>query len=83
MAKISIPPDIAKLSFEDALAQLESIVGELEAGSNKLDEAITAYERGTILKMHCEAKLQEAKARIDKISIRSDGTPEAEPADIE
>lgn len=83
MAKISIPTDIAKLSFEDALAQLESIVGDLEAGSNKLDEAITAYERGTILKMHCEAKLQEAKARIDKISIRSDGTPEAEPTDIE
>lgn len=83
MAKKPIPADIAKLSFEDALAQLESIVGDLESGSNKLDEAITAYERGTVLKMHCEAKLTEAKARIDKISIGGDGNPETEPADIE
>ena len=83
MAKKPIPADIEKLSFEDALAQLEAIVGGLESGSNKLDEAITAYERGTVLKLHCESKLQEAKTRIDKISIGSDGNPDAEPADLD
>lgn len=83
MADKKIPDDIAKMSFEDALAELEEIVGDLEQGSNKLDDAISAYERGTFLKKHCEAKLREAKARIDKISVGADGEATALPADIE
>ena len=77
-----IPADIKKMNFEDALVELEEIVGNLEQGTNKLDEAIGAYERGTLLKKHCEAKLREAKARIEKISVGSDGAATTEPIDI-
>ena len=77
-----IPPDIAKLSFEDALKELEGIVKKLEEGKGKLDEAIDAYARGALLKRHCEAKLAEAEARIDKIVIGPDGTVSTAPADL-
>lgn len=70
----SIPADISVLSFEDALAELERIVRQLEDGRAKLDDAITAYERGTALKRHCEGKLREAQAKIDRITIAADGT---------
>jgi exodeoxyribonuclease VII small subunit len=66
--------DIAGLSFEDALAALEAIVRGLESGSQKLEDAITAYERGAALKKHCEAKLAEAEARVQAIVARADGT---------
>ena len=75
--------DIAKLSFEDALGELESIVRDLESGSRKLDEAIDAYERGAALKKHCEAALLKAQTRIDKISLAPDGTPQTELVNIE
>ena len=74
-----IMADIGKMSFEDALVELEAIVGNLEQGANKLDDAIGAYERGILLKKHCEAKLSEAKARIEKIAVGSDGNITAEP----
>ena len=83
MAEPSVPPDIAKLSFEEALAELEQIVRRLEGGAGKLDEAIQSYERGALLKRHCEAKLREAQARVDKIVIGADGSPTTEPASFE
>ncbi len=61
------PQDIAPLSFEEALAELERIVRGLEGGQQRLDEAIAAYERGTALRRHCEAKLAEAEARVQAI----------------
>lgn len=78
-----IPADIAKLSFEQALEQLEDIVRQLEGGEGALDEALDAYERGALLKRHCEAKLQQAQARVEKISLAADGTPQASPADTD
>ncbi len=81
MSGDKIPPDIAKLNFEDALSQLEEIVRHLEDGEGKLDDAIKAYERGDHLKRHCETKLQEAQARVDKIIRGPDGTVGAEPED--
>lgn len=78
-----IPPDIAALSFEDALAELEKIVRQLEEGKAKLDDAIGNYERGTLLKLHCEKKLSQAQARIDKIVVSPDGQVSAEPAKID
>lgn len=81
MSKAEIPSDIAKLTFEDALAQLEGIVRNLEGGDSALDDAIAAYERGAALKRHCESKLRQAQARVEKISLGADGTPEANPAD--
>jgi exodeoxyribonuclease VII small subunit len=75
--------EIAKLSFEEALAELDQIVRRLEAGSGKLDEAIASYERGAQLKRHCEAKLREAQARVDKIVVGPDGAVGAEPLSLD
>jgi exodeoxyribonuclease VII small subunit len=66
-------PEIAKLSFEDALAELEKIVRGLEGGQQKLEDAIAAYERGARLRQHCEAKLAEAEQRVQAI-VAADGT---------
>ena len=62
MADKKIPADIRKLSFEDALAEMEDIVHSLESGQVKLDQAIDAYTRGAHLKKHCQVKLKEAQA---------------------
>jgi len=78
-----IPPDIAAMSFEDALAELERIVRQLEEGRGKLDEAISSYERGTALKRHCETKLREAQAKVDRITVAADGGIGSEPARID
>lgn len=83
MANDAKSGDIAKLSFEEALAELEGIVNSLEAGKVRLEEAISAYERGALLKAHCERKLKEAQAKVEKISLGADGKPVAEPANIE
>ena len=66
--------DISGLSFEDALAELERIVKGLEGGQQKLEDAIIAYERGALLRHHCEAKLAEADARVQAIVQRADGS---------
>jgi exodeoxyribonuclease VII small subunit len=72
----SDPPgtDLTSMSFEDALAELEQIVRGLEGGQQKLEEAITAYERGARLRRHCEAKLAEAETRVQAIVASADGT---------
>ncbi len=71
---MSLPPEIAALSFEDALAELERIVKGLEGGQQKLEDAIGAYERGALLRRHCEAKLAEAEARVQAIVVAADGS---------
>jgi exodeoxyribonuclease VII small subunit len=83
MAEITVPTDIAAMSFEDALAELEQIVKRLEEGKGKLDEAITSYERGAQLKHHCERKLREAQERVEKIVKGPDGSLSVEPAKID
>ena len=83
MVDLDVPADIAAMSFEDALAELEQIVRRLEGGQVKLDEAILCYERGAQLKRHCEQKLNEAQQRVDRIVIGPDGTVGAEPAKLE
>jgi len=72
-------PDVSKMSFEDALAELEQIVRGLEGGQQKLEDAITAYERGAALRKHCEAKLAEAEARVAAIVRSADGTVTTRP----
>lgn len=78
MAEPNLPADIASMSFEAALAELETIVKRLETGNAKLDDAISSYERGALLKQHCEAKLREAQTRVDRIVIGADGSPSVE-----
>ena len=76
--------DVSTLSFETALAELESIVEKLESGKVDLGQSISIYERGEALKKHCEKLLKDAEARIEKITLRPDGTPAGtEPLDVE
>ncbi len=75
--------DVTGLSFEDSLAELEKIVRQLEEGKGGLDASIKAYERGAALKRHCETKLKEARARIDKIVLAPDGALTAKPVETD
>lgn len=74
---------IEKLSFEDALVELEGIVRALETGEAALEDSITAYERGIKLKSHCETKLRDAQEKIEKISVDKDGSVKTQPLDPE
>jgi exodeoxyribonuclease VII small subunit len=74
--------EIASLSFEQALAELERIVAELESGKTDLEQSIGAYERGARLKAHCEAKLKEAQLRVEKIVVGTSGPTGVEPAEF-
>ncbi len=73
MKKSNISPDITRLSFEEALEQLEDIVSKLEDGSINLEESIEEYTRGVHLKNHCETKLKEATLKVEQITIDKDG----------
>lgn len=75
--------DIASLSFEQALAELERIVGQLETGQAPLEESIALYERGALLKAHCEARLEQARLKVEKIVVGPSGAAAAEPARFE
>ncbi len=77
------PNDIASLSFEKALAELEDIVQKLEGGGAALEESIALYERGAALKAHCEKTLKAAQEKIEKIVVGSDGKPKTEKASFE
>lgn len=75
--------NVKELSFEQALQELEAVVSKLETGEVSLDDAIDAYSRGTALKAHCQARLEEARLKVEKIRVPEDGsTPtQAEPFD--
>lgn len=81
--KAGIPDDIAKMSFEAALSELEKIVGQLESGNAPLEESIALYERGNHLKAHCETRLKAAQAKVEKITLGANGAVKSEPADID
>ena len=76
--------DIASLSFEDALRSLEDVVRKLESGEVPLDATITLYERGEALRKHCQARLDAAQARIERIVAGPDGQADSlQPFDPE
>lgn len=81
-ASSSALPDVSGMSFEVALAELESIVERLERGQLDLEESIRAYERGTELKRHCEARLKEAELRVDRITQGPDGHVTSAPFEV-
>ena len=76
--------DIAKLTFEAAMRELEEIVSALEKGNVELDKSIALYERGESLKKHCDSLLKSAEARIEKIVQGADGAAKSvAPLDVE
>ena len=68
-------PTIDELSFEQALRELETIVGRLESGDTPLAEAIALYERGNLLRRRCSDRLDAAQARIEAIRLDQEGRP--------
>lgn len=72
---------ITEMSFEDALQELEGIVGRLERGDAPLEDSIKIYERGAKLKVHCEGKLKDAQMKVEKIVL--DGQGQASTADFD
>ncbi|MGL3606157.1 exodeoxyribonuclease VII small subunit [Rhizobium sp. G187] len=75
MSDAAVTTDLSGYSFEKAVAELESIVARLERGDVALDESIAIYERGELLKKHCETLLNAAENRIEKIRLDRTGTP--------
>jgi exodeoxyribonuclease VII small subunit len=74
--------DVSGLTFEQALAELEKIVGELESGQAPLERSIEMYERGASLKAHCEKRLEAARLRVEKIVMGPQGVAGVEPAEF-
>jgi len=74
--------DIQTLTFEQALAELEGIVGELESGRAPLEDSIRLYERGAKLKAHCEQRLEAARLRVEKIVVGAQGPQGTQPAEF-
>ena len=74
--------DVSKLTFEQALDQLEKIVNDLERGDVELEESIKTYERGEALKKHCAKLLSAAEDKVEKIRVGADGSAKGtEPLD--
>jgi len=67
--------DVKKLSFEQAIGELETIVKRLEEGKVPLEESVAIYERGEVLKARCEELLKQAEARVEKITLDATGKP--------
>lgn len=70
---------VDKLSFEEALGELEGIVRQLEAGEVELEKSIAIYERGAALKAYCETRLKSAELKVEQI-VQGAGGPVSEPA---
>ena len=68
-------PDIAKMSFEEAMKALEAVVSQLESGDVPLEQSIALYERGASLKEHCSKKLAEAQEKVAQITLDKNGEP--------
>ncbi|GHT98123.1 exodeoxyribonuclease 7 small subunit [Alphaproteobacteria bacterium] len=74
--------DISKIEFEDALKELENIVKVLEEGKSSLKESVVLYERGTLLKKHCDEILELTQLRINQISSAKDGNIKIEEISV-
>ena len=66
---------VDEMSFEEAMAELEQVLGQLERGDVALDDSIKLYERGALLKKRCETKLKEAEEKVAAITLDGDGNP--------
>jgi exodeoxyribonuclease VII small subunit len=73
--------ELEKLSFEQAMAKLQEIVSKLEKGEESLESAISMYQYGNKLKLHCERMLSDAKVKVEKITKVTDGKVETTSLD--
>ena len=73
---------LEKMTFEDAMDELESIVNALDKGDVSLDEAIAAYDRGSVLKDHCEKRLNQAKMKVETIQSEENGELKTNKIDV-
>ncbi len=67
--------DVSEMSFEEAMRELEGVVGQLESGDVELEASIKLYERGAALKKRCEEKLKEAEEKVAAITLDEQGAP--------
>ncbi len=67
---------VNKMTYEQAMAELEQVVGKLESSQVALDDSIKLYERGAALKKHCEEKLKQAEEKVALITLGGDGAPD-------
>jgi exodeoxyribonuclease VII small subunit len=76
MGQTAVPlADIQAMTFEQALKELEQIVGKLERGDVELEPSIELYERGEALRAHCEKLLQRIEAKVERITLDAQGVP--------
>jgi exodeoxyribonuclease VII small subunit len=76
--------DVAAMPFEKAMQELEDIVGKLEKAAVPLEDSVKLYERGNALKKRCEQLLAAAEAKIEKITLSTEGAPTGTaPFDVE
>ncbi len=70
--------EVSKMSFEESIQQLESLVGKLEAGGTDLDQSLEIYEKAVVLRNHCKEVLDDGQRRIKKILETSNGITESD-----
>ncbi|WP_424832242.1 exodeoxyribonuclease VII small subunit [Ruegeria sp.] len=66
---------VEQMTFEQAMKELEAVVGQLERGDVALDQSIALYERGAALKKRCEDELKRAEEKVAAITLDADGQP--------
>jgi exodeoxyribonuclease VII small subunit len=76
-------PAIEGLAFDDALAELQRTVAELEAGGQPLEAAIALYERGVALQARCEQLIADADLRVQQLVARAGGALETREVEAE
>jgi exodeoxyribonuclease VII small subunit len=77
--KKSLAPSTSEVPFETALSELEALVRQLEGGQSSLEDALLAFERGTVLQKQCEQHLHNAKMRVEKVLQGADGSLSTNP----
>ncbi|GGG81684.1 exodeoxyribonuclease 7 small subunit [Salipiger pallidus] len=76
MSETPVETPVEDMSFEQAMAELEQVVGQLERGEVPLEQSIKLYERGALLKARCETKLKEAEEKVAAITLDANGEPQ-------
>jgi len=82
MTETNETESVEGLSFEQAMARLEAVVGQLERGDVPLEKSIELYQEGARLKAHCEARLKAAEEKVAVLMLDAEGNPTgAKPVD--